>query len=277
MLSEPLSYLEQKLAPVRQRLLDHDLYTRLQTLSDLRRFMEAHVFAVWDFMSLLKALQRNLTCVQVPWVPTAAPTVRRFINEIVLEEESDVDAYGQPTSHFELYVQAMKECGADTGPIETFLAALAAGQSVRQALGAAAVPAPVRHFVETTFDIINSGKTCAISAAFTFGREDLIPSMFRSLVAELQANFPGQLDTFVYYLDRHIQLDEDTHAPLARQMVRALCADDPHCWLGCQEVAIRCIEARIELWDSIKTEQQNELLTVPISVQEQPGKAVWVS
>ena len=265
MSSEPLAYLEQRLAPVRQRLLDHDLYQRLQTLPDLRHFLEAHVFAVWDFMSLLKALQRDLTCVQVPWVPTAAPSVRRFINEIVLEEESDVDAYGQPTSHFELYVQAMEECGADTGPINAFLAALAAGQSVRQALGTAAVPAPVRRFVETTFDVINSGKPCAISAAFIYGRADLIPATFRRLVAELQAEFPGQLDTFAYYLDRHVQLDEEKHAPLAHQLVRELCGDEPQCWQNCQEVAIRCIEARLELWDGIETEQGNEPVMVPIS------------
>ena len=40
--------------------------------------------------------------------------------------------------------------------------------------------------------------------------------------------------TFSYCLDRHIQLDEDTHAPLAHQMVRELCADDPTRWQECQ-------------------------------------------
>ena len=167
-------------------------------------------------MSLLKALQRELTCVQVPWVPTANAATRRLINEIVLEEETDLDPQGRPTSHFELYVQAMQECGADTAPIRQLIAAVAAGHTITQALDAAQAPDSARQFVETTFGIIQSGKPHAIAAAFTFGREVLIPAMFRQLVGELRDRFPGQLDTFTYYLDRHIQLDEEVHAPLAQ-------------------------------------------------------------
>lgn len=248
---DSIQYLQQAVEPTRQQLLNNGLYRRLETLADLRRFMEHHVFAVWDFMSLLKALQRDLTCVSVPWVPTANPATRRLINEIVFGEETDVDLKGNPTSHFELYVQAMEECGANTAPIRRLVAAVAAGRTVDQALAEAEVPASVREFVETTFDIINSGKVHTVAAAFTFGREDLIPAMFRQLVGELRDRFPGQLDTFVYYLDRHIELDEDVHAPLAEQMVRELCADDPIRWQECQQVAIRCLEARMVLWDGI--------------------------
>ena len=250
--SDPIEYLQREIEPTRQLLLNNGLYARLQTLPELRRFMEHHVFAVWDFMSLLKALQRDLTCVQVPWVPTTNPATRRLINEIVLEEETDFDLQGQPVSHFELYVQAMTECGADTGPIRQLVAAVAAGCTVAQALDAAQAPDSVRQFVETTFGIIRSGRPHAVAAAFTFGREDLIPAMFRQLVGELRDRFPGQLDTFTYYLDRHIQLDEEVHAPMAQQMVRELCADDPERWLECQQVAIRCLEARMVLWDGVQ-------------------------
>ncbi|MCC3153893.1 DUF3050 domain-containing protein [Hymenobacter sp. BT770] len=249
----PIEYLQQEVAHTRRVLLNNDLYSRLHTLADLRRFMEHHVFAVWDFMSLLKALQRNLTCVQVPWVPTANAATRRLINEIVLEEETDVDQLGQPTSHFELYLRAMEECGADTLPIRRLVAAVAAGRTISQALDAAQAPDSVRRFVETTFSIIDAGQPHAVAAAFTFGREDLIPAMFRQLVGDLRDRFPGQLDTFVYYLDRHIQLDEEVHAPLAQQMVRELCADDPERWLTCKQVTIQCLEARMVLWDGIKS------------------------
>jgi hypothetical protein len=249
--SDPIEYLQQAVEPTRQLLLNNGLYQRLETLADLRRFMEHHIFAVWDFMSLLKALQRDLTCVSVPWVPTPNPATRRLINEIVLGEETDVDLQGRPVSHFELYVQAMEECGANTAPIRRLVAAIAAGRPVTQALTEAQVPASVREFVETTFDIINSGKPHAVASAFTFGREDLIPAMFRRLVGELRDRFPGQLDTFVYYLDRHIELDEEVHAPLAEQMVRELCGDDPIRWQECQQVAVRCLEARMVLWDGI--------------------------
>ena len=254
-ISDPIQYLQQEVEPVRQLLLSNGLYSRLHTLADLRRFMEHHVFAVWDFMSLLKALQRELTCVQVPWVPTANAATRRLINEIVLEEESDLDPQGRPTSHFELYVQAMQECGADTAPIRRLIAAVAAGSTVTQALAVAQAPDSARQFVETTFGIIRSGKPHAIAAAFTFGREDLIPAMFRQLVGELRDRFPGQLDTFTYYLDRHIQLDEEVHAPLAQQMVRELCANHPERWLECQQVTVQCLEARMVLWDGIKSDQ----------------------
>ena len=257
---DPIEFLQQEVATTRQLLLNNGLYFRLQTMADLRQFMEHHVFAVWDFMSLLKGLQRDLTCVELPWVPTANPATRRLINEIVLEEETDLDPQGQPTSHFELYMRAMEECGADTLPIRRLVAAVGAGRSVSQALTDAQAPESVCQFVETTFRIIESGKAHAVAAAFTFGREDLIPAMFRQLVGELRDRFPGQLDTFVYYLDRHIQLDEEVHAPLAQQMVRELCADDPQRWQEAQQVTIECLEARMALWDGIKPTQASPTL-----------------
>ena len=258
--TDPIDYLQAEIGATRQLLLENGLYGRLQSLPELRRFMEHHVFAVWDFMSLLKTLQRDLTCVQVPWVPTANAATRRLINEIVLEEESDVDLHGQPASHFELYLRAMQECGADTGPINRLVAAIGAGRSVTQALDAAQATDSVRHFVENTFSIVRSGKPCLVAAAFTFGREDLIPDMFRQLVGDLRDRFPGQLDTFTYYLDRHIQLDEEVHAPMAQQMVRELCADDPERWLECQQVTIRCLEARMVLWDGIMPDKARRTL-----------------
>ncbi|ALD21607.1 DUF3050 domain-containing protein [Hymenobacter sp. DG25A] len=248
---DPISLLQQQLAPVRQQLVAHNVYQSLQNMQDLRVFMEHHVFAVWDFMSLLKALQRELTCVQVPWVPRGNPATRRLINDIVLEEETDVDMHGRPTSHFELYLRSMEECGADTRPIYRLLAALAAGASVAEALEQAQAPASVRQFVLGTFAIIDSGQPHAIASAFTFGREDVIPDMFRHLVADLRQRFPGQLDTFTYYLDRHIQLDEEVHTPLAQQMVRELCGPQAQRWQDCLDVATHCIEARMALWEGI--------------------------
>ena len=73
----------------RDRVIGHPLYSALHDNRAINIFMEHHVFAVWDFMSLLKSLQRNLTCVEVPWVPTGPTGSRRLINDIVLVEESD--------------------------------------------------------------------------------------------------------------------------------------------------------------------------------------------
>lgn len=251
-LSDPIEYLHKELAPARNLLLNHDLFARLQSLADMRSFMEHHVFAVWDFMSLLKGLQRELTCVQVPWVPRGLAATRRLVNEIVLEEESDTTFNGAPTSHFEVYVRAMEECGADTRPIRRLLAALSAGATLAHALDAAHVPSSVRQFVNTTFSVIEQGEPHMLAGAITFGRKDLIPSGFRDVVVALSHQYPGQLDTFLYYLDRQIALEESVHMPLAQQMVRGLCGDDPERWHDCQEVALRCLEARMALWDGIK-------------------------
>lgn len=249
---DSIAELQQALVPARQQLIDHSVYRSLHTLQDLRVFMQHHVFAVWDFMSLLKALQRELTCVEVPWVPRGNPATRRLINDIVLEEETDVDPEGRPASHFELYLRAMRECGADTAPIEQLLEALSQGASVAAALDAAGAPASVREFVLGTFAVIGSGQPHAVAAAFTFGREDVIPDMFRHMVHDLRQRFPGQLDTFTYYLDRHIQLDEEVHTPLAQQMVRELCQNDARRWQECAAVATRCMQGRVALWDGIR-------------------------
>jgi hypothetical protein len=253
--------LQVKLQPARQRLVDHSLYYSIHSLADLRVFMEYHVFAVWDFMSLLKALQRDLTCTTLPWVPVGNPATRRLINEIVLEEETDVDPEGQATSHFELYLRAMRECGADTAPAQRLLAALGEGASVPAALAAAQAPVAVQEFVKQTFAVIAAGQPHAVAAAFTFGREDVIPDMFRHLVADLGRRFPGQLDTFIYYLNRHIELDEETHAPLAQQMVRDLCQADAQRWQQAADVAAQCMAARASLWDGIQAALAKEPAT----------------
>ncbi|RYU81618.1 DUF3050 domain-containing protein [Hymenobacter persicinus] len=250
--TDHIQTLHEQLAPARAQLVSHSVYQGLHTLEDLRQFMEHHVFAVWDFMSLLKCLQRDLTCVTVPWVPRGNPATRRLINEIVLEEETDVDQHGQPASHFEMYLRAMEECGADTQPIRRLLDALSVGESVEQALLLADAPYAVQQFVLSTFHVINSGNPHAVAAAFTFGREDVIPDMFRHLIADLSQRFPGQLDTFIYYLDRHIQLDEEVHTPLAEQMVRELCGSDAQRWDDCRDVANRCMQARVALWNGIR-------------------------
>ena len=118
-----LNQLRDSTLAIRRQIEGHALYREITTVVELRLFMEVHVFAVWDFMSLLKALQRCLTSVSVPWVPSPHPNSCRLINEIVLGEESDTYADGY-LSHFELYLEAMREAGADTGPIKRLVGQL---------------------------------------------------------------------------------------------------------------------------------------------------------
>jgi hypothetical protein len=246
----PIQDLEARLAPLQDELKHHPLYGRIRTLEDLRVFMESHVFAVWDFMSLLKALQRELTGVRLPWTPTPNPAVRRFINAIVLDEESD-EYEGHTASHFELYVEAMQECRAGTGPIHRLLQELAQGSDVETAMQSSGAPAVARAFVASTFSVIAEARPHAIASAFTFGREDIIPDMFRELVRDLDHQLSGRLKKFVWYLERHIELDGDDHGPLALRMIEDLCGDNPGHWSEAAAAAETALKARIALWDGI--------------------------
>jgi hypothetical protein len=243
-----LAALEDRLQLLHHRLAHHPLYASIQSMDDLHCFMESHVFAVWDFMSLLKALQRGLTCVDVPWLPSSQPEARRLINEIVLGEESDV-YHGRAVSHFELYLEAMQQCGASTAGIEALLARVRSGDSVEEAI--ASISAGARTFVRNTFSVLQQNKVHMVAAAFTFGREDLIPEMFRGFVREMDHKLAGRLSTFVWYLERHIEIDGEEHGPMALRMVAELCGDDPVRWREAGDAAEGALRARLALWDGI--------------------------
>jgi hypothetical protein len=236
---------------LRQALWQHRLYQQLQTLDDLSVFMEMHVYAVWDFMSLLKALQGRLTCVSTPWMPERQGKISRLVNEIVLGEESDALPDGGAMSHYELYLQAMKEVGADAEGIEQFLNHLRAGGELKEAMIAAAVSDPIQDFMDNTFAVIQRGQSHEIAAAFTYGREDLIPELFTQLVHRLDAEFPGRLATFRYYLERHIELDGDEHGAMGREMVALLCGACEQKQRQAEDAAISALQARLRLWDAI--------------------------
>ena len=250
--STSIAFIEARIAPLRERLAAHPLYRSIQTEAQLRTFMEAHVFAVWDFMSLLKALQANLTCVTTPWQPTRLPESRRFINEIVLGEESDLFE-GRAVSHFELYLEAMQRAGASTTGIHNLVSDLDA-TPVMEAIEGAQIAEGPRTFLKATFSLIETGKLHALAAAFTFGREDLIPDMFRALVRDLNERNSGSLDTFIWYLERHIEVDGEDHGPLSLRMVSDICGVDPTKWDEAASAAEEALGARIGLWDAIYSE-----------------------
>ena len=246
-----IQQLRKGISPLRQQLVDHPLYGSIDSLPKLQVFMQYHVFAVWDFMSLLKTLQRELTCVAVPWVPTGNAATRYLINEIVTGEESDVDQQGNRMSHFELYLEAMKQAGADTGAIERLIAALTAGNNLTQAMEAAAVPQAITGFVQCTFDTIAAAQPYLQAAVFTFGREDLIPGMFISFVRDLNGQTADRASVFLYYLERHIEVDGDHHSHLAYEMTQQLCGDDADKWQQAQLAVETALKARLQLWDVI--------------------------
>jgi hypothetical protein len=237
--------------PYRATLRSHDIYNKISSLDHVRLLMESHVFAVWDFMCLLKALQRTVTCVETPWFPRGDPATRRLINEIVTGEESDLLPSGRCASHFELYLEAMEEAGADTAPIKRFLSELENGCQVQTALERCNAPRGAREFVLTTMDVVRNGQPHALAASFSIGREDIIPTMFIELLRGLQKSNSFSLKTFIYYLERHIELDGDEHSAMAQKMLSNLCGDDPAKWQESTDIAVTALQARAWLWNSV--------------------------
>lgn len=237
----------------KDQLLQHSLYEKVKTVEDLHTFLENHVFAVWDFMSLLKALQEKLTCTTTPWLPTGNPETRYLINEIVLAEETDLTLDGKRLSHFEMYVDAMEDCRANTTPILAFLEDVNQTKNIFVSIKQSDLHPNVKEFLNFTFRVIDEGKPHKIAAAFTFGREDLIPSMFTEILRNFQTNFPEtNLDKLVYYFERHIELDADEHGPMAMKMISELCGTNETKWKEMQEVSIEALEKRIGLWNAIE-------------------------
>jgi hypothetical protein len=250
-MNEHLEKIKRATEPLRQQIINHKVYSAINDIDDLKVFMQYHIFAVWDFMSLLKALQNNLTCTSVPWFPKGSADTRHLINEIVVGEESDLDSYGNRKSHFELYLDAMQQCGADTSQIEKFITTLKKTGDFNLAFTASETPTEARNFVDFTFKIIGSNKDYLQSAIFTFGREDLIPGMFHSIVNDIHKNFPDSISIFKYYLERHIEVDGDHHSHLALQMTSNLCGTDEEFWKEAGQATIESLQKRIDLWDGV--------------------------
>lgn len=245
--------LKTTLTPHYDSLRTHPMYAHLQQIEDLQTFMSHHVVAVWDFMSLLKALQHAFTCTTWPWRPVGNPNIRRMLNEIVLAEESDL-IDGKATSHFEYYCDAMRAIGANTAPIAHLVSALETGQTLTEALVTTTLPPAAKAFLETTLNILQTGKLPAIAAAFALGREDVIPDMFVQLVNQQHTLAPEQVAMYKTYLDRHIALDGDDHGPMAMALLDALCGDNPDAWQDALDGATQALEARILLWDAVYTQ-----------------------
>ncbi|MBB1087942.1 DUF3050 domain-containing protein [Lysobacter sp. SG-8] len=262
----------ERILALRQGLECHPVFAELRDIHALRAFMQVHVFAVWDFMTLVKRLQRDLTCVTLPWMPPADAASARLINDIVLAEESDIDRNGVAASHMDLYLEAMADVGASTRMFDGFLALLRDGVDCDAALDRIDVPDFVRAFVRDTLATAHGGTTLQVMASFLYGRENVIPGMFQGLLDRWSLNVsaaPG----FVYYLERHIELDADEHGPAAARMIGRLLARHPDGLAVARESAEQALVARHRLWDGTAAMLRRTLAPTGASPGEAPVPA----
>ena len=249
-----------KLLPLRKKLQEHKIYKSIKSIEDIRLFMEQHVFAVWDFMSLLKQLQNQLSCTKVPWLPSGNPEAARLINEIVWGEESDLNRKGIAMSHFEMYLESMQSLGARSQAISELQHLLKKGQTIDQAIDQINLPQHILSFLKFTFEVINTKKNHIIAAVFTFGREDLIPDMFIEIIKNLKVPEGEDLSDLIYYFKRHIEVDSDEHGPMALKMVTNLCEDNVDKITEALAYSKKALELRIDLWDGILKEIEKPIL-----------------
>jgi len=240
---------------LRKELATHPVYAAVTNMDDLTTFMQHHIYSVWDFMSLVKYLQNEIAPAKSPWLPFGDAQVQRFINDIVLEEESDEgipleDGTPTYTSHFELYASAMEEVKVGSNALIKEFVANVASDSLKSAMQTTPIPSAAKEFMQTTFSFIHSDKPHVIAAAFALGREHIIPEMFRALLEKMKIS-REQAKVFHYYLDRHIELDGDHHGPMSLRMLELLCEGDKEKLAEAEEAAIQAIKARIKFWDGV--------------------------
>jgi hypothetical protein len=231
-------------------LEEHPVYSAVENVRDLRIFMQHHVYSVWDFMSLVKYLQSVVAPVRYPWFPVGDSSLARFVNELVLEEESDECGNTSGfSSHYELYIKAMNEIGADTSRIEGFVKR-AYDDGVDWALDECKMPAPSRKFTKHTFECIKRGEPHEVAAFLALGREHIIPSMFKALLNNMNVS-TKEAPTFHNYLERHIELDGDSHGPLSLRLLNSLCCGEEYKVKQALKAADEAIRHRLELFNGI--------------------------
>tara|TARA_B100000575_G_scaffold293399_1_gene304670 strand:- start:1517 stop:2296 length:780 start_codon:yes stop_codon:yes gene_type:complete len=240
-------------SPLKEKLRNHSLYNSIDDIEDLKIFSSAHVYAVWDFMSLLKFLQIKLTSTSLPWFPSKNATTAKLINEIVAGEETDEDMDGNPISHFEMYIDSIKEFGLDTNSILDNINSLDNIECIENSIDNLNIKEYIKNFLKFTFSVIKRGKVHEVASVFTFGREDLIPDMFIPLIEGINAE-NNDLNKLIYYFKRHIEVDGDMHGPMSMEMLSYLCNNDKEKIEESCKVSIDALLARISLWDGIEKE-----------------------
>ncbi len=229
-------------------ILSHPVFNSLISLDHLRRFSEIHVYAVWDFMVLLKALRRRLIPDQPLWLPPMDAIGAHLVNTLVAEEESDQLPDGRCLSHFELYLAAMEQIGANTQAIKTYLEYIREYHQWETVQQRSDPPQTARIFINDTWHITQLEGHC-IAASLAYAREHITEGMFSQILERFEHEPSASL--FIDYFQRHMDLDGGHHSEQSTQLVANLCGLDSKKWQQALDSAIFSLESRVRLLDGI--------------------------
>lgn len=234
-------------------LNDHQLLVSnvLNNISSIKTFMEHHVFAVWDFMSILKSLQNQICPSIYPWKPNihSKNGLARLINEVVLAEESDEIEVNKFMSHFNLYIQAMEEVGADTSRITNLINSDLNSDSDFTLFN---IPTCSKNFINTAYKMLSKKKLHIDAALFTYGRETTLPMMFTNILRTVKK--VNNTEKLSIYLKRHIDIDSNRHGPLSLKLYEISINQDIKKEHEALDAAIISLDSRIQLWTGILKE-----------------------
>lgn len=235
-------------------LNSHDLFKKSEyfTHAELKVFMSYHVYAVWDFMSIVKCLQNHTCPSTFPWKPNKYTKngIAHLINEIIYSEESDVDEAGNYFSHFDLYIMAMDDVGADTSAIKNFIANITTPLKRLENNSDINIPIESKDFVNNTFECLSLNNFANTAAIFTYGRETTIPDMFSKILNKINKNQP-EFAKLRLYIKRHIDIDSSRHGPLSLKLFEYAYNNNQDKYDEAIKFAIKSIDKRINLWDGV--------------------------
>jgi hypothetical protein len=227
---------------------NHPIFGAISSLENAQKYMEFQVWCVWDFMCLAKAVQGALGTFSVPWLPPKNGALLAAINEIIQGEETDTGPDGETASHFEIYLAAMRQAGANMKPITTFTSSLSRGVPWETALGQCGAPPAAIRFVGGTIRTALGPLPGAV-ASFCLGREELVPMMLDTMLRDLPQQ--PELELFRWYIQRHIELDSDTHGPLSSDLFDSIAGADPKTREEALTIAAWAISERTAYLDAI--------------------------
>ena len=241
----------QKVVSVADRTAAHPVFSLVTSLEQARTYMEFQVWCVWDFMCLAKAVQTGLGTFTIPWLPPKNGALLAAINEIISGEETDTGPDGKIASHFEIYLAAMHQAGADTTAINTFLQALRDGVNWEAALHkSGAHPGSIRYVsgtIRTSLEPLHRSV-----ASFCLGREELVPMMLVTMLRNIP-RLP-ELEMFRWYIQRHIALDAESHGPLSSDLFDSIAGVDAETRQDALKTAAWAIAERADYLDVIMTD-----------------------